>query len=85
MAAGIGVTMALIMFSPLLMQGADLLLSKLQLRTAISGYWVLNIMADCSTEALLPEYLIRSIVMAIVWTLLPLAIGIAHFRKVDIG
>ena len=51
MAAGIGVTMVLIIFSPLVMQGLDLLLSVMQLKIAISGYWILNLMSDCPTEA----------------------------------
>ena len=84
MAAGIGITMALIIFSPLLIQGLDLLLSALQLKIAISGYWILNFMADCRTEAFPSEFLFRGIIMSVVWTLLPLALSVAHFRKADI-
>ena len=51
MAVEIGITMALIIFSPLLMQGLDLLFSAMQLKITISGYWILNLMADCPTEA----------------------------------
>ena len=51
MAVEIRITMALIIFSPLLMQGLDLLFSAMQLKITISGYWILNLMADCPTEA----------------------------------
>lgn len=84
MAAGIGITMALIIFSPLLIQGLDLLFSALQLKIAISGYWILNLMADCPTEAFTSKFLFRSIFMAAVWTLLPFVLGATHFRKADI-
>ncbi len=42
MAAGIGITMAVIIFSPLLVQGLDLLFSVLRLNISISRYWILN-------------------------------------------
>lgn len=84
MAAGIGITMALIIFSPLLMQGLDLLLSAMQLKIAISGYWILNLMADCPTEAFTSEFLLHGIVISVIWTLLPFVLGAAHFCKADI-
>lgn len=84
MAAGIGITMALIIFSPLVIQGLDLLLSAMQLKIAISGYWILNLMADCPTEAFTSEFLFRGIFMAAVWTLLSLVLSVAHFRNADI-
>lgn len=84
MAAGIGITMALIIFSPLVMQGLDLLLSAMDLKIAISGYWILNLMADCPTEAFTPEFLLHGIVISVIWTLLPIVLGVAHFRKADI-
>lgn len=85
MAAGIGITMAVLIFSPLLVQGMDLLLSALRLKISISRYWILNLMADCPTEAFPLRFLVRGILMSVIWTLLPLAIGAAHFRKTDIG
>ena len=85
MAAGIGITMAVIIFSPLLVQGLDLLFSVLRLNISISRYWILNLMADCPTEAFPLEFLFRGIVMSVIWILLPLALGAAHFRKTDIG
>lgn len=85
MAAGIGITMAVLIFSPLLVQGMDLLLSVLRLKISISRYWILNLMADCPTEAFPLRFLVRGILMSVIWTLLPLAIGAAHFRKTDIG
>lgn len=85
MAAGIGITMALIIFSPLLMQGIDLLLSKMHLKMVLSGYWILNLMADCPTEAFPSEFLFRGCIMAAVWTLLPLILSAVHFRKKDIA
>jgi hypothetical protein len=44
-----------------------------------------DIMADCPTEAFPLRFLVRGILMSVIWTLLPLAIGAAHFRKTDIG
>jgi hypothetical protein len=85
MAAGIGITMAVLIFSPLLVQGMDLLLSALRLKISISRYWILNLMADCPTEAFPLRFLVRGILMSVIWTRLPLAIGAAHFRKTDIG
>ena len=85
MAAGIGITMAVIIFSPLLVQGLDLLFSVLRLNISISRYWILNLMADCPTEAFPLEFLFRGILMSVIWLLLPLALGAAHFRKTDIG
>ena len=85
MAAGIGITMAVLIFSPLLVQGMDLLLSALRLKISISRYWILNLMTDCPTEAFPLRFLVRGILMSVIWTLLPLAIGAAHFRKTDIG
>ena len=85
MAAGIGITMAVIIFSPLLVQGLDLLFSVLRLNISISRYWILNLMADCPTEAFPLEFLFRGILMSVIWILLPLALGAAHFRKTDIG
>ena len=84
MAVGIGITMALIIFSSLLMQELDLLLSAMQLKIAISGYCILNLMSDCPTEAFTSEFLFRGIFMAAVWTLLSLALSVAHFRRADI-
>lgn len=85
MAAGIGITMAVIIFSPLLVQGLDLLFSVLRLNISISRYWILNLIADCPTEAFPLEFLFRGILMSVIWILLPLALGAAHFRKTDIG
>lgn len=85
MAAGIGITMAVLIFSPLLVQVMDLLLSALRLKISISRYWILNLMTDCPTEAFPLRFLVRGILMSVIWTLLPLAIGAAHFRKTDIG
>ena len=85
MAARSGRTMAVLIFSPLLVQGMDLLLSALRLKISISRYWILNLMADCPTEAFPLRFLVRGILMSVIWTLLPLAIGAAHFRKTDIG
>ena len=82
--AGIGITMALIIFSSLLIQGSDLLFSALQLKIAISGYWILNLMADCHTEAFPSEFLLRGSVMPVVWMLLPLTLSVVHIRKADI-
>lgn len=42
-------------------------------------------MADCPTEAFPLEFLFRGILMSVIWLLLPLALGAAHFRKTDIG
>lgn len=84
MAAGIGITMALIIFSPLVIQGLDLLFSAMQLKITISGYWILNLMADCPTEAFTSEFLFHEIVISVIWTLLPFVLGTAHFCKADI-
>lgn len=84
MAAGIAITMVLIIFSPLVMQGLDLLLSVMQLKIAISGYWILNLMSDCPTEAFTSEVLLHGIVISVIWTLLPFVLGTAHFCKADI-
>lgn len=76
--------MALIILSPLLTQGLDLLFSALQVKIVISGYWILNLMADSPTEAFPSEFLLRGIVMSVIWTLLPLMLSATHFCKADI-
>lgn len=58
---------------------------EIRLNISISRYWILNLMADCPTEAFPLEFLFRGILMSVIWLLLPLALGAAHFRKTDIG
>lgn len=84
MAASIGISIFLISFSPIIMSGVDILFQALHLKLKVSDYWIISVMNQCPTEGFAMEFIIRGIVVTVMWTVLSLVLGMIHFKKADI-
>lgn len=84
MAASIGISIFLISFSPIIISGMDMLFQALHLKLKVSDYWILSVMNQCPIEGITMEFIIRGIVVAIMWIVLSLVLGMIHFKKADI-
>lgn len=84
-AAGISISMFLIIFSTMILSGVDLLFQALQLDVKASTYWIMNVMSDCPMGAIDLDFMGRAVSVTIMWTVLSLLAGMIHIQQTDIA
>ena len=82
LAAGIAVSIGVLMFSTTLTAGLDLVFHGLNFQP--SDYWVLDLMSDCPVKDFSSEFIVRGILVSIVWFFIAAVLGIVHFQKADV-
>lgn len=82
LAAGISVSIGVLMFSTTLTAGLDLVFHGMEFQP--SKYWVLDLMSSCHIADFPSEFIVRSVTVSIVWCLIASALGALHFRKADV-
>lgn len=85
MAAGIAISVVMVMFSSVFTNVLDLLLQYFHLDVEASSFWILNVISECTIEALEDmKFVGRGILVALIWTAISLILGMVHFQKTDI-
>lgn len=84
-AAGITISMFLVIFSTLILNGVDLLLQTLHLDVKASTYWIMNVISDCPMGAIDMDFMGRAVSVAVMWMVLSLLSGMIHFHQADIS
>lgn len=84
-AAGISISMFLIIFSTMILSGVDLLFQALHLDVKASTYWIMNVMSDCPMGAIDLDFMGRAVSVTIMWTVLSLLAGMIHIQQTDIA
>ncbi len=82
LAAGISVSIGLLLFSTVVTEGLDLLFRGLDLQP--SKYWILNLMEECPMTDFSTEFLVRGVLASAVWILFAAVLGAVHFQKADV-
>lgn len=82
LAAGISVSIGVLIFSTTLTAGLDLLFHQMEIEP--SKYWVLDLVTDCPTVDFSAEFLVRSVLVSAVWFMIAAALGVLHFKKMDV-
>lgn len=82
LAAGISISMGIVIFSTSLTAALDLLFHKLGWTP--SRYWILDLQTECPVENFKGEFLTRGIVVSLIWFFLAAAAGVIHFKKADV-
>lgn len=80
--AGIAVSLGVMMLSTTLTAGLDLLCHNFNFKP--SEYWILDVMSSCPTMEFGQDYIIRAIVVSVVWFFLAAIVGTLHFKKADV-
>lgn len=83
-AAGISISMAIVMFSESISGVMDLLLKKVGIDFRVSKYWLSNLVAECPMGAIEVDFVKRTIFVTVLWSLVAITIGIFHFKRTDI-
>ena len=79
---GIGILLFSSALTGLLDMGAHYLLPDAGFR--FSDYWIVDLISNCPIKDIESGFLLRAVIMTIVWIALSLAGGIWHFKKADI-
>lgn len=82
LAAGISVSIGMLMFSTTLTAGLDLVFHGLEMQP--SKYWVLDLMSSCPIADFETEFIVRGVLVSAVWLVIAAVLGVLHFRKADV-
>lgn len=82
LAAGISVSIGVLLFSTTLTAGLDLVFHGMEVKP--SEYWILDLVSFCPVADFPAEFMVRGVLVSIVWFLIATALGILHFRKADV-
>ncbi|NBH15781.1 hypothetical protein D3Z36_16895 [Lachnospiraceae bacterium] len=82
LAAGIAVSIGVLMFSTTLTAGLDLIFHGWKGKP--SDYWILDLMSGCPVTDFSSEFIMRSVLVSVVWLLLAAVLGALHFQKADV-
>lgn len=82
LAAGIAVSIGVLMFSTTLTAGLDLVFHGLDFQP--SDYWVLDLMSSCPVKDFSSEFIVRGVLVSIVWFLIAAVLGVVHFQRADV-
>ncbi len=82
LAAGIALSIGVLLFSTTLTAGLDLVFHGLDIQ--LSCYWVLDLMSSCPVTDFETEFLARSVLVSSVWFLIAAALGASHFQRADV-
>lgn len=80
--AGISIGFGIIVFSPLVADGLDLLFHRWEISP--SNYWIVSLIQNCPLTQMGNKFVIHAVITSIIWFLLSLTVGIVHFQKADI-
>lgn len=82
LAAGISVSIGVLLFSTTLTAGLDLVFHGLERKP--SEYWVLDLLSACPITDFPSEFIVQSVLVSAVWFVIALALGMLHFQKADV-
>ncbi len=82
LAAGIAVSIGVLLFSSTLTAGLDLVFHGLDIQ--LSNYWVLDLMSSCPVTDFETGFLVRSIVVSLAWLVIAAVLAAAHFQRADL-
>lgn len=82
LAAGISVSIGVLLFSTTLTAGLDLVFHGMEVKP--SEYWILDLVSSCPVADFPAEFMVRGVLVSIVWFLIATVLGILHFRKADV-
>ncbi len=82
LAAGISVSIGVLLFSTTLTAGLDLVFHGMGFQP--SKYWVLDLMSSCPTTDFPSEFTLRGVLVSAVWFVAAAALGALHFTKADV-
>ncbi|MCI9083783.1 MAG: ABC transporter permease subunit [Lachnospiraceae bacterium] len=82
LAAGIAVSIGVLIFSTTLTEVLDLVFHGINFQP--SRYWVLDLAASCPVTGISSEFLIRGVLVSLIWLLLTAVLGVIHFQKADV-
>lgn len=82
LAAGISVSIGVLMFSTTLTAGLDLVFHGMDMQP--SKYWVLDLMSACPTADFPREFVVRGVLVSAAWLVIAAALGVLHFHKADV-
>ncbi len=82
LAAGISVSIGVLLFSTTLTAGLDLVFHGMEVKP--SEYWILDLVSSCPVADFPAEFMVRGVLVSIVWFLIATVLGILHFCKADV-
>lgn len=82
LAAGISVSIGVLMFSTTLTAGLDLVFHEVEMQP--SKYWVLDLVSSRPTADFTSEFILRGVLVSVVWLVIAAVSGVLHFRKADV-
>lgn len=82
LAAGISVSIGVLMFSTTLTAGLDLVFHGMEMQP--SKYWVLDIIASCPIADFSSEFAVRGVLVSVAWLVIAAVLGVLHFKKADV-
>ena len=82
LAASISINLGILMFSTSITAGLDLLFHNLNWKP--SQYWVLDFQSACPITNFDQTFIIRGIIVSVIWFLITTVIGVMHFKKADV-
>lgn len=82
LAAGISISLGIVMFSTSITAGLDLLFHNLNWKP--SDYWLLDLQTTALEDILHGDFLFRAAIISLAWFLAAAIAGTLHFRKADI-
>lgn len=71
-----------LLFSTTLTAGLDLVFYGMGMQ--LSKYWVLDLLASCPITDFTSEFLMRGVLVSVVWFVTAAALGVVHFLKSDV-
>lgn len=80
---GISISICLIVFSTLITAGLDLLFHKAGFQ--ISDYWIEDMMGSLPVSGFESGYVLRTVVIGLIWFIGAVVIGGLHFSKADVS
>ena len=82
LAAGISLSLAMVMFSTSLTAGLDLMFHNLNWKP--SSYWLLDLQTTALADVCQRDFILRAAVISVAWFLAAALAGTLHFQKADI-
>lgn len=83
-AAGISISLAIVIFSNVIVQGIDLFFETLHINFKTSTYWITNVISECPIIDCTMDFIGRGIYVAMMWIALSFVLGMVHFERTDI-
>lgn len=77
--------LGIMLFSTVLFEGIDLVLSTLGAHLELSKFWITTLIAGCPVTDIPARYVVSSGVTAGVWLIVALTAGMLHFSRKDVG